>query len=107
MGDAGCVVLEGRDIGTVVFPNAELKIFLIASTRERARRRALELKSKGIDFSIDEIEQQIIDRDNYDSSRKNSPLLKAEDAIEIDTTGLTIEQQTEKIVTLAKGLIGN
>ncbi len=105
MGAEGGVVLEGRDIGTVVFPQAELKIFLLASPEERARRRMLELKEKGMDYSVEEIKRQIIERDRYDSSREISPLRKAEDAVEIDTTNLTIQEQCDKIVNLVKQII--
>ncbi|TAL70771.1 MAG: (d)CMP kinase [Bacteroidetes bacterium] len=101
LGKNGAVVMDGRDIGTIVFPNAELKIFLIASAETRAQRRTLELKNKGIEESIEEIKKQIIERDRYDSSREISPLRKAYDAIEIDTSNLTIEGQVEKVVELA------
>ena len=107
MGKAGGVVMDGRDIGTVVFPNAELKVFLIASIDARAERRAKELTEKGINFSVDEIKKQISDRDNYDSSRENSPLRKADDAIEIDTSHITIEEQTKMIIQLAESIINN
>jgi cytidylate kinase len=101
MGKEGGVVMDGRDIGTVVFPNAELKIYLVASLEERIRRRMLELKQKGLDVSIDEVRHQIETRDRIDSSREHSPLQKAKDAIEIDTTNLTIDEQVEKIYELA------
>ncbi len=107
MGKAGGVVMDGRDIGTVVFPNAELKVFLIASIDARANRRAKELTEKGMIFSVEEIKKQIADRDNYDSSRENSPLRKADDAIEIDTSNITIEEQTNKIILLAESIINN
>ncbi len=105
MGKSGGVVMDGRDIGTVVFPNADLKIYLIASITARAERRLIELKSKGFESSVDEIISQISARDKYDSSRENSPLRKAEDAVEIDTSNITIQQQTEKIISLAKEII--
>lgn len=101
LGKNGGVVMDGRDIGTVVFPNAELKIFLIASVDARANRRTLELKDKGIEESVEEIKKQMSERDIYDSSRDISPLKKANDAIEIDTSDITIEQQTEIVVELA------
>jgi len=101
LGRNGGVVMDGRDIGTVVFPNADLKIFLIASVDARAMRRTLELKGKGTFESVEEIKKQIIERDLYDSSRDISPLKQAEDAIEIDTSNLTIEVQTEKVVGFA------
>ena len=102
LGNRGDVILDGRDIGTVVFPDADLKVFLIASADARAKRRALELSLKGIESSVDVIRQQIADRDNYDSSRSNSPLRKADDAIELDTSDLSIEQQVDIIVKLAR-----
>lgn len=97
------VAMEGRDIGSVVFPNAELKIFLTASVDERALRRYKEQLAKGITQALDEIKADIIRRDKADSTRAASPLKKMPDAVELDTTGLTIDQVVEKIVTLAKG----
>ena len=94
------VVLEGRDIGTTVFPNADLKIFLTASVEEKAKRRFLELTKKGENFTFEEIKKEIEKRDLQDSTRKESPLIKAEDAIEIDTTTKTIEEITEEIIEL-------
>jgi CMP/dCMP kinase len=105
MGHKGGVVMDGRDIGTVVFPQAELKIFLIASIEARANRRLKELQHKGFDNSVEEIMSQIVARDNYDSSREISPLRKADDAIEIDTSNITIKQQTAKILYLVNDLI--
>lgn len=107
IGKDGGVVMDGRDIGTVVFPNAELKIYLVASVEERVRRRLLELKQKGLDISEDDVRKQIIERDKIDSTREHSPLKKADDAIEIDTTNLTIEEQVEKIFQLALERINN
>lgn len=101
LGMSGGVVMDGRDIGTVVFPNAELKIFLVANTEERIRRRLKELQASGIDIDKDEVQRQIVERDRIDSQRIHSPLRKSEDAIEIDTTNLTIEQQVEIIYNLA------
>ncbi len=101
LGNAGGVVMDGRDIGTVVFPNAELKIFLVANTEERIRRRLKELQASGINIEKDEVQRQIVERDRIDSQRIHSPLRKSEDAIEIDTTNLTIEQQVEIIYNLA------
>ncbi|MBX3043221.1 MAG: (d)CMP kinase [Candidatus Kapabacteria bacterium] len=105
MGQSGGVVMDGRDIGTVVFTQAELKIYLIASIEARAERRMKELKLKGYDSSIDEISSQIEARDKYDSSREISPLKKADDAIEIDTSNITIEEQTSIILNLANDLL--
>lgn len=84
------VILDGRDIGTVVFPNAQIKIFLIALPEERARRRLKELQEKGINTTFEEVLASIKERDHIDSTRKESPLLKAKDAIELDTTNLKI-----------------
>ncbi len=105
MGNDGGIVLEGRDIGTIVFPKAELKIFMLANERERAERRKKELFGKGIDITIDELVKEILERDRIDSERSVSPLRKADDAIELDTTQLTIEQQVEFIVAKAKKII--
>ncbi|MBI2429525.1 MAG: (d)CMP kinase, partial [Ignavibacteriales bacterium] len=93
MGKEGGIVLEGRDIGTVVFPNAELKIFMKADSHERALRRKKELDAKGVAVSLDQLEQEIADRDAIDSQREISPLRKADDAVEVDTTNLAIDQQ--------------
>jgi cytidylate kinase len=101
LGRQGGVVMDGRDIGTVVFPQAELKIYLVASPGERAQRRVLELEAQGIEVSAREVEQQIVERDRMDSERDISPLRKAADAIEIDTSHLSIEDQTRKVVELA------
>ncbi len=98
----GNVVLEGRDIGTVVFPNADVKIFMIANVTERATRRAKELEEKGIQISVAELEKEIHERDTQDSLREISPLKKAEDAIILDTTHLTIPQQVDFIVSKVK-----
>ena len=96
------VIMEGRDIGTVVFPNADLKIYLDASPEERARRRVAQNKEKGIESSYNEVLEKIIDRDKRDSSRELAPLKKAEDAIYIDTSNMTIAQVVEKIESLIK-----
>ena len=92
MGKQGGVVLDGRDIGTVVFPDAELKFFLSASAEERGRRRFLELQAKGIQTTLEETIQEVIKRDRQDSERALAPLRQADDAIPIDSTGLSIEQ---------------
>lgn len=105
MGKDGGVVMDGRDIGTYVFPNAELKIFLTASIEERARRRLKELAEKQIYEPLENLIKNITERDHYDSNREISPLRKAQDAIEIDTTNLTIEEQCSIILDLAKKLI--
>ncbi|HLR92396.1 MAG TPA: (d)CMP kinase [Atopostipes sp.] len=90
------VVMDGRDIGTVVLPNADVKIYLVASVEERAERRYLENKEKGIDSDFNRLKQEIIDRDQYDSNRAVSPLKQAEDAVRLDTTSLSILEVVEK-----------
>ena len=100
-GDTDCV-LEGRDIGTVVFPKADYKFFLIADIDIRAQRRLLELRQRNEAITIEEIISNIKIRDDLDSKRSHSPLKKAKDAIEIDTSLLTINQQIKKIVELVK-----
>ncbi len=102
IGKNGGVVMEGRDITTVVFPNADVKVFLTASIDERARRRALEFAQKGQDVDIEKVKQNILERDRIDSSRSVSPLTKSPDAIEVDTSNLTIEEQVDLILTESK-----
>lgn len=106
MGAAGGIVMEGRDIGTVVFPNAEVKVFLTASPDERARRRRLELAEKGIEADITQLAAQMRERDDRDSSRDDSPLTQAADAVAIDTTELTIGQVVERILAIWKEKTG-
>ncbi|MCS7053241.1 MAG: (d)CMP kinase [Ignavibacterium sp.] len=98
MGKNGGVVMEGRDITTVVFPNADVKIFLTATIDERAKRRVKEYHSKGIDIDFEKVVENIKERDRIDSSREVSPLKKSDDAIEIDTSYLTIDQQVNAIL---------
>ncbi len=93
----GDAVMDGRDIGTVVCPGAEVKIFLTASNSERARRRRLELGEKGIDVSQEQMERDIAARDDYDSSRAVAPLMAAEDAVVVDTTKMSIDQVVDKV----------
>lgn len=98
------VIMDGRDIGTVVLPNANVKIFLTASSKVRATRRYEELKAKGIKCNFDEIEQEIIDRDNRDMNREVSPLKQAEDAILLDSSELDIDgvvNQMKEIISEA------
>ena len=102
MAAQGSVVMDGRDIGTQVLPNADLKIFLTASVDERARRRFDELKAKGHAADFDTIRDEIILRDKQDSQREIAPLAQAEDAILLDTTHLTIDEVVAKILELAK-----
>jgi cytidylate kinase len=94
----GGVVLEGRDIGSVVLPGAEIKIFLVADPSERARRRRMELLRQGVDIGLGELESEIRERDRKDSSREISPLRKTDDAVEVDTSGLTVEEQVGRIL---------
>lgn len=102
LGRDGGIVLEGRDIGTVVFPDAELKIFLVADAAVRAERRQLEFEKMGTHIPLEELRQQLEERDKRDRERAISPLRKAEDAIEVDTTNLTIEGQVERVYELAR-----
>ena len=96
------VILDGRDIGTVVFPNADVKIFLIADAKERANRRYRELVAKGENVKIEEIYENILKRDKIDSTRNESPLKKADDAIEVDTTSKSIEEVKNEILYIIK-----
>jgi cytidylate kinase len=92
------LIMDGRDIGTIVFPNAECKFFLTASIEERAKRRTKEFESKGINATLDTIQNEIIKRDALDSNRTLAPLVKADDAMEIDTTSLSIEEVIKLIL---------
>jgi len=100
LGAEGGVVLDGRDIGTVVFPEAACKFFLVASIRERAKRRYLELHAKGIAVNLDDVAADLEARDKADSSRSLAPLKPAQDAILIDTSDLSIEQQVNELYAL-------
>lgn len=102
----GGVVMDGRDIGTHVLPNAEVKVFLLASVEERAQRRHAENIQKGFPSDLAKLEQEIAARDKIDSEREVAPLKKAEDAVEIDTTSLSITDVVEKIMDLALERIG-
>ena len=95
------IVCEGRDIGTVVFPDAECKFFMVASVEERARRRQKDFLEAGVDKSIPELVTDISARDKKDSTRENSPLSKASDAEEIDTTAMTLDEQVDRIIKKA------
>ena len=94
------VILDGRDIGTVVFPNADLKIFLVADAKERAKRRYKELVEKGENVEIEEIYDNILKRDKIDSTRRESPLKKAKDAVEVDTTFKSIKEVKNEILKM-------
>lgn len=96
------VIMDGRDIGTVVLPHAQVKIFLTASPEERARRRFEELKQKGSQSSYEEVLKDLKQRDYQDSHREIAPLRPAEDAIEVDTTGLSLQQSVDRIIMLIK-----
>jgi cytidylate kinase len=98
----GSVVMDGRDIGTAVFPNADFKFFLIADPKIRAQRRFDELQAKGEEVLFEEILKNVIDRDHQDSTRAISPLRKAEDAFEIDTTSFSVEEIFEQMMSAVK-----
>jgi cytidylate kinase len=100
MGKNGSIVAEGRDTTTVVFPDAEVKIYLNASVNERAKRRVKDLHQAGSDTDVEEQRKDIERRDNFDSNREHSPLTQAENAIVVDTTDLTIDGQVNKIIEL-------
>jgi len=102
MAREGGVILEGRDIGTVVFPDADVKFFLSASVEERGRRRYLELKAKGQDVSLDETIAAVARRDEQDSGREHAPLRRADDAVDIDSTGLSIEEVLDRMESIVR-----
>jgi CMP/dCMP kinase len=102
LAEEGGIVMDGRDIGTHVLPNAEVKIFMLASVEERARRRYEEEVAKGYESNLGKLKEDIALRDKIDSEREVAPLRKAEDAIEIDSTHLTINEVVEKIMEIAK-----
>jgi cytidylate kinase len=102
MGENKGVVMDGRDIGTVIFPNAELKIFVTASAEVRAQRRYDELKAKGMEADFDDILKNVQERDYLDSHREISPLRKADDAIELDNSFMTIDEQNEWLLSRYK-----
>lgn len=105
MGEGKGVVMDGRDIGTVVFPSAELKIFMNASANTRARRRYTELVNRGDNVTYDEVLENVTERDHMDTTRDDSPLIKASDAIEIDNSEMNLEDQFHIILQLAKDRI--
>ncbi|COT06604.1 cytidylate kinase [Streptococcus pneumoniae] len=94
------IVMDGRDIGTVVLPNAELKVYMIASVEERAERRQKENELRGIDSNLEQLKVEIEQRDQYDMNREISPLRKADDAVTLDTTGKSIETVTNEILDM-------
>jgi len=101
----GVYIAEGRDLGTAVFPDADLKFYMSANLDERARRRYMEQKGNNPDLTLEEVKENIRRRDHKDSKRKADPLKKADDAIEIDTTNLTFEQQVDQICSKVKQLL--
>lgn len=102
MGEIGGVLMDGRDIGTVVFPNAQLKVFLTASVEERATRRYKEMVAKGEKVDFEQLKAEIAFRDKQDSERAISPLKQAEDAIYLDSSDMNIQQVVDKIITLVE-----
>ncbi len=107
MAETSSVVMEGRDIGSVVFPKAQVKIFLDADPQERARRRALELAQDGQNASVDAVAGELIQRDERDRTRKEAPLVQAPDAQLVDTTGLTLDEVEEIILRLVRARTSN
>ena len=105
MACGGGVVMEGRDIGTVVVPDAEVKVFLDADIKERARRRWKELGERGVNVSLEEVERELAERDRKDAEREHAPLRRAPDAIVVDTTDLSIDEQVDRIVQMIKAYI--
>lgn len=105
LGTGRRVVMDGRDIGTRVFPQAELKVFMTADPAVRARRRQAELRQSGQEVAVSEIERNLLRRDELDSSRKESPLIKANDAMILDTTHLTFGAQVQQVVAWARAII--
>lgn len=101
------VVMEGRDIGSVVFPNADVKIFLDADPKERVRRRLLELRAKGDDIPESTLAEQMRERDRRDTTRADSPLVQAPDATYVDSTAMSIEEVEEKILQIVRARITN
>lgn len=105
MGKNKAIVMDGRDIGTVVFPDAELKIFMTASAETRAQRRFDELQQKGDDVSYEDVLKNVVERDYIDTHREDSPLIIADDAIEIDNSYLTREEQFEAVLELINDVV--
>jgi CMP/dCMP kinase len=103
-GRSGGVVLEGRDIGTIVFPDAEAKVFLTASVEERARRRYEELRASGADADLESVKRDVMERDQRDSTRPIAPLKKAADAVVVDSSELSIDQVVARIVEHVRGV---
>lgn len=106
-GEKGGVVMDGRDIGSVVFPNAELKLFVTADVDVRAKRRYDELKAKGDDVSLEEVKANLQKRDKMDTTRSESPLIQTKDAVVLDNTNLTPKEQLEKALNLVKNIVNS
>jgi len=107
MGERTSVVMEGRDIGTVVFPNADVKVFLDANPQERVRRRLVELRAKGDKITEAELTAQMKERDQRDSTRVDAPLAQAPDAIYLDSTGMTIDEVEEALLKIIRHRVSN
>lgn len=105
LAEKGGIVMDGRDIGTHVIPDAEVKIFMVASVDERAERRHKENIERGFDSSLEQLKEEIAARDKFDSERKASPLKQAEDAVLVDTTGLGLEEVVSKILNIIEQLV--
>lgn len=105
-GEEKGIVMDGRDIGTTVFPNAEMKVFVNASAETRARRRFLELQGKGVETTYEDVLKNVVERDRIDSTRAESPLRQAEDAVCLDNSEMTIPQQDEWLLNLYKSIVG-
>jgi cytidylate kinase len=105
LGKLGGIVMDGRDIGTVVFPKADLKLFITASPDIRAERRFQELTQKGIKTTVTEVKEALLARDEYDMNREESPLMQAEDAILFDNSHLTKEEQHHKLIQIIKSVL--
>lgn len=107
MGETASVVMEGRDIGSVVFPEAAVKIYLDADPGERARRRVRELRERGVEAPFEQVEQEMRQRDRRDSTRRDSPLVQAPDSVYVDTTGHTLEEVEEIILKVVREKTSN
>ena len=107
MGMLGGIVMDGRDIGSIVFPNAELKLFVTADPEIRVQRRLAEMQSKGIEMSIEEVRQNLAERDHLDSTREESPLIQVADALVLDNSQLTKEEQLDWVLTKVNLLVTN
>jgi cytidylate kinase len=105
IGKSGGIVAEGRDTTTVVFPNADIKVYLDADVKVRAQRRLLDLVRMGVSTSVEEQIADLKRRDAFDSGREHSPLMKAKDAFTVDTTNMTVDQQVDKIIALLKSVL--